>query len=614
MLRLILISLSTLLLLLVAAVILVPVLLDKEELLELASEVLYEETGATLTVDGDIGLSLFPTVGVSLADAGLTMPGSEQPDLQAHSMEIGVQFIPLLFGNVQINTIRLDGMTARIESAPKQAAVDSGKLSDEQLDAFYAARRKAIREADDAAGAELALAVPLALEVKHLVITDSRLELVDPTAHKSTVIELVRLETSGLNLDGKPIPLQLQLRVPGEPVIDVALDGNISLDQQTQVATLEAVKLIVGGVAAQPVKLQISGTIDLSRQVADLQLALELGETKGSGSLRYAGFESPQIDTSLQLNLLDPALFALAGPEAAAAASGDTPSTSGDEPLPLDAIRLIDTRADLRIDKARFDAHTVSDMRVKLRAVDGVIQITSLTGDLHGGKLDLQATFNGKHNTAKLKTAGSLTAMDIASALAAVESDPILTGTAGLNWQLHSKGRSVNELVAALSGPVKLRTEQVVLQEMSVEHMVCQAVALTNQEQLTATFPAYTKFQTLSAEIQLADGKARLRPLLAELPQIALVGTGAFDLLSQDFKASVKATLSPELEQLDRACRVSKRLTAIDWPVNCKGNVSTDPAKWCSVDTEEIIQDLAKNEGKRKLQKEANKLLKKLFK
>jgi uncharacterized protein involved in outer membrane biogenesis len=614
MLRLILISLSTLLLLLVAAVILVPVLLDKEELLELASEVLYEETGATLTVDGDIGLSLFPTVGVSLADAGLTMPGSEQPDLQAHSMEIGVQFIPLLFGNVQINTIRLDGMTARIESAPKQAAVDSGKLSDEQLDAFYAARRKAIREADDAAGAELALAVPLALEVKHLVITDSRLELVDPTAHKSTVIELVRLETSGLNLDGKPIPLQLQLRVPGEPVIDVALDGNISLDQQTQVATLEAVKLIVGGVAAQPVKLQISGTIDLSRQVADLQLALELGETKGSGSLRYAGFESPQIDTSLQLNLLDPALFALAGPEAAAAASGDTPSTSGDEPLPLDAIRLIDTRADLRIDKARFDAHTVSDMRVKLRAVDGVIQITSLTGDLHGGKLDLQATFNGKHNTAKLKTAGSLTAMDIASALAAVESDPILTGTAGLNWQLHSKGRSVNELVAALSGPVKLRTEQVVLQEMSVEHMVCQAVALTNQEQLTATFPAYTKFQTLSAEIQLADGKARLRPLLAELPQIALVGTGAFDLLSQDFKASVKATLSPELEQLDRACRVSKRLTGIDWPVNCKGNVSTDPAKWCSVDTEEIIQDLAKNEGKRKLQKEANKLLKKLFK
>jgi len=204
--------------------------------------------------------------------------------------------------------------------------------------------------------------------------------------------------------------------------------------------------------------------------------------------------------------------------------------------------------------------------------------------------------------------------MDIATALAAMESEPLLSGSANLDWNLNSKGRTVNELIAALQGPVKLRTEQVVLQDMSVEHMLCQAVALTNQEALTATFPDNTSFQTLSADVQLADGKAQLRPLRAELPQVALKGSGAFDLLSQDFKATVKASLSPELEQLDRACRVSKRLTAIDWPVNCKGNVSTDPAKWCSVDTEEILEDLAKSEGKRKLEKEAGKLLKKLFK
>ena len=612
--RLILIPLSIILVLLVVAAILVALLLDEEKVLELASAALYEETGATLTVDGESRLSLFPTIGVSLADAALTMEDSAQPDLRARSLEIGVQLRPLFSGNVEINTIRLDGMTARIESAAEQAAADSSKLSDEQLDAFYAARREAIIEAGDAAGAELILAVPLALNVKHLVVTDSHLELVDPAVRESTVIELLRLETSGLNLEGKPISLELQLRVPGEQVIDVALDGNISVDQQTQVATLAAVNLAISGVTAQPLKLQTSGSVDLSRQVADLQLALEQGEMQGEGSLRYASFESPQIDTTLQLNLLDPALLALAGPEAAAAASKDTPTTSGDEPLPLDTIRLIDTRADLTIDKARFNAHTVNNMQVKLRALDGVIQVTTLTGDLHGGKLDLQATFNGKHKTTKLNTIGSLTAMDIATALAAAESDPILTGTANLNWQLKSTGRSVNELITALSGPVKLLTEQVVLQEMSVEQMLCQAVALTNGEQLTTIFPANTKFQTLSADIQLAKGKALLRPLRADLPQIALKGTGAFDLLSQNFKATVKATLSPELKQLDHACRVSKRLTAIDWPVNCKGNVSTNPARWCSIDTEEIIQDLAKNEGRRKLEKEANKLLKKLFK
>ena len=599
--------------LLVAAAVLVPIFLDKDKVLELAATTLHEETGATLTVEGETELSIFPSIGVSMAGAGITMPGKQQPDIQARSLEIGVQLMPLFSGKVEIDTIKLDGLAARIESAEEQPTADTSKLSDEQLDAFYAARREALAKAEEDAGAADALAVPLALNVKHLIVTDSRLDMVDTATNESTLVELVRLETTGLNLDGRAIPIELELRLPGEQAIEASLDGNIRVDQQTQAISLDEVRLVVSGATPQPLKLQTSGEIDMSRQVADLKLTLELGETRGDGNLRYASFESPQVDTQLRLNLFNPALLILAGPEAATEAGGETPA-SGDEPLPLDAIRLIDTRADLSIEQAVFDAHTVSNMRVVLRAVDGVVQVSALTGDLHGGKLDLTATFNGKHNTATLNTTGGLTAMNIATALAAMESDPLVTGTANVDWQLNSKGRSVNELTAALTGPIKLRTEQVVLQDMRVQYMICQAVALTNQEALTATFPANTSFETLSADIQLADGKAKLSPLRAELAHITLNGTGAFDLLSQDFKAGVKASLSPELEQVDRACRVSKRLTAIDWPVNCKGNVSTDPAKWCGVDTQEIIQDLAKSEGKRKLEKEAGKLLDKLFK
>lgn len=600
-------------LLLVAAAVLLPLFLDKDKVLAIAADALQEKTGATLTVDGDTSLSLYPDIGVSLADAAVTLPGKQQPDFQARALEIGVQLMPLFSGNVEIDSIRLDGLSARIEPAEEPDGADSRQRSDQELDEFYAARRKAMAEAGEAAGAETVLAIPLALNIKHMTVTDSRLELIDTAADTSTVVELIRLEATGLNLEGKPVPMQLKLRLPGEQPVAADMHGSIRIEQQTQAVTLDTVELTVSGATAQPIRLLSNGTVDLTRQLADLQVNLELGDTRGEGTLRYANFESPQIDTRLQLNLFDPALLALAGPQAAADETADTDAGNGDEPLPLDAIRLIDTRADLSIERAVFDAHTVNNLQVKLRAVDGVVQVSSLTGDLHGGKLDLQATFNGQHNSASLKTNGGLTGMDIATALAAMESEPLVSGSADLDWTLNSKGRTTNELIGALQGPIKLRTEQVVLQDMSVEHMLCQAVALTNQEALSANFPASTSFQTLSADVQLANGKANLSPLRAELPQIALKGSGAFDLLSQDFKATVKASLSPELEQLDRACRVSKRLTAIDWPVNCKGNVSTDPAKWCSVDTEEILADLAKNEGKRKLEKEAGKLLKKLF-
>jgi uncharacterized protein involved in outer membrane biogenesis len=601
-------------LILIAAIVLVPLFLDEEKVLEIASTQLREQTGATLTVGGDTSLSLFPVLGVSLQQAAIAMPGEEQASISARALSIGVQMMPLLSGRVEIDSIRLDGLNASITSAPEQPAIDTGKMTDRELDAFYDERRKARKQAGDTAGAEAALSVPLALKVRELTITDARLETVDPESEDISVLEIPRLEATGLNLDQTPIPLSMELRVPGEEVISVLLEGELRVSQQQQVVQLDNLEVQVNGVMAQPVNLQTSGEVDINRQVADLKLSLHLGEAQAKGKVRYASFESPQVDAILKLNQFSPALLALAGPEAASADATETTAASGDEPLPLDAIRLIDTRARLAIEQAVFEPHVVTDVKVSLRAKEGVITVDTFTGKLHGGELDLTATFNGKHNTASLVTEGKVDALDIATALAAMESEPVFSGSASLDWKLNGRGRTPNELVAALKGPINLTTAEPALRGMSVEGMLCQAVALVNQESLTTTFPADTRFQTLGAALTLDDGKLNLKPLKAQLPQIQLTGSGSLDLLSQNFKTTFKARLSPELEQLDRACRVSKRLTAIDWPVKCKGNTADDPGKWCGVDTEQIIEDMAKNEAKRKVEKEAGKLLDKLFK
>ncbi|MEE4146467.1 MAG: AsmA family protein [Halieaceae bacterium] len=597
----------------VGLLLLLPLFLDKDKILELAAAALQEKTGATLTVAGESRLSVFPGLGVTLGDASLEMAGEEQASLQVRSLDIGLRLLPLLSGRADIDSVALDGLTVKIASGQKAPTINTAGLSDEELDALYDSRRRAAAEAGEAAGAETILALPLALNVQHLSVTDSRIEQLDTATQETTVIELTTLEATGLNLDGNPIALDVKVTLAGEKPVKLSIGGSLRVDQQNQKVILDKIDAQISGATAEPIGLQILGDVDLSRQVADLKLNLATGETRGDGALRYARFESPQIDTRLKLNLFNPALLALAGPGVAARSGDGKAAASGDEPLPLDAIRAIDTRAELAIDKAVFDAHTVSDLRTSLRIVDGVVELSSLTGILHGGKLDMRATFDGKHNTATLDTSGQLAQLDIASAWAATGAKPLLTGNASLDWTLAGKGRSRNELVAALTGPIKLTTQEVVLGEVSVEHLLCQAVALTNQEQLTASFPTSTTFTTLGADIQLAGGKAQLAPLRAGLPGITLTGRGKLDLLSRDFRATFKARLSPELENLDRACRVSKRLTAIDWPVECKGNTNGEPASWCSVDTAEIIEDLTKNEAQRKLKKEAGKLLDKLF-
>ncbi len=600
--------------LLLAGALLLPRLLDKEKILDLAAARLHEQTGMILTVAGKVELDLLPGVGVSLEEVSLTMPGEQQSRLQLDKLLIGVRLWPLLAGRAEVDTLSLDGLHTRIEQAGQADTAHAGELTDQQLDEFYEKRRRDRATADAAAGAEVLLALPLALDVRQLRLTNASFELIDADGTVQRVIELPGLEVSGLNLAARPLAVQATALVPGERPLELALDGSVRIDQDRQWLGLDRLELIVNGAGTGELRLQASGEVHINRQIADLKLNLTSGDTRGDGDLRYARFESPQIDTRLAFNHLDPALLALAGPEAASATtSTERDEASGDEPLPLASIRRIDTRAELTVTQAVVGAHTIEGMELKLRALDGVIDIETLTGELHGGRLELQAVFDGAHNRATLDTTGSLAGLDIARALAAMNADPRLTGTANLEWQLTSRGRTANELVAALQGPVKLTTGQVVLQELGVEHLLCQAVALTNKEVLTASFPDSSSFRKLSADVQVADGKARLRPLHAELTQIAIEGTGDFDLLRRDFDTRFTAKLAPGLEQLDPACRLSKRLLDIEWPVDCKGNTAGDPADWCRVDTEAVLEDLATNEVLRKFKKKAGKWMDKLF-
>ena len=583
-----------LLLLLPLAVVLIPLLADKEAILDIATSALYKQTGATLTVAGDTELTLLPTLGISLSDVAVVLDGQDHRDLRARSVKMGVQLLPLLKGNIEIDTVSLEGLIVRSE--PHTEGVDSGT-----------------RQTDIAADGLAALAVPLSLKVKRLLIIDARWEEIDSTGTVSTLLVLVKLQARNLNLEQSPIPIELQLRRPGEQPMALSLNGDLRINQQSQQINLDEIVMEISGATAMPLQVQTNGTIDVSRKVADLQLTFESGETRGTGRLHYADAESPRIDAVLQLNFLDKALLALAGSKAATAAGEASTSTGWDEALPLDALRLIDTQAVLDIQSARFGDHTVNNLHVNLRALNGLIEVSDLTGNLYGGKVTATATLDARGDAATFKTEGSLHQLDIAAALAATKSARMLSGDATMNWQLDSRGRSTNELIAALNGPIKLTTEKVVLRGTSIEKSLCKAVALTNNESLTANFPANTRFETLFASIQVANGKAILNPLRVELPGIALTGSGSYDLVKRDFVAAFKGRLSDKLERLDRACRVSKRLTAIDWPVNCAGSVGTEPASWCRVDTAKIVQDLTINKGLDKFEKKAGKLFNKLF-
>src|SRR5262245_182933 len=69
------------------------------------------QTGRTLTIDGKIALTFFPKIGLSIRKASLSEPNS--PAIFAHvdQAHIGVELIPLLSKHVDVDRVRLMGLT-----------------------------------------------------------------------------------------------------------------------------------------------------------------------------------------------------------------------------------------------------------------------------------------------------------------------------------------------------------------------------------------------------------------------------------------------------------------------------------------------------------------------
>ena len=195
------------------AALLIPLLLDEQKLLEVASTIVEEETGAILQVEGEINLSLFPRISLDLNDTSITMPDEQEANIRARFLGIGLELLPLLSGRVEAGEMAIDGLVMTLKQAPEQPALDTSKLTDEQLDEYYANRRQEIQSAGEAAG-EMAVAVkPPVFNVKHMLITDSVVEILTVETGERSRLEIINLQATDVNLDDRSMPLTMKVRL-----------------------------------------------------------------------------------------------------------------------------------------------------------------------------------------------------------------------------------------------------------------------------------------------------------------------------------------------------------------------------------------------------------------
>ena len=197
------------LVLIIAAVIIIPQFVDINKYKPVIEQKVAEATGRSFTLGDEMDLSVFPWVGVKLTDLHLGNPdGYKQKDMvSVQNFEVRLKVMPLLSKKIEIKTFVLDGPVIYLEK------LKSGKANWEGLGKTRSKKTdKKIKEPSSTKGLPIE-----GLEVGKFSITNGQMIYVDQGANVKKQISDLNLTLDNISLEN-PVGISFAAMIDGKPV------------------------------------------------------------------------------------------------------------------------------------------------------------------------------------------------------------------------------------------------------------------------------------------------------------------------------------------------------------------------------------------------------------
>lgn len=623
----------------VLAMLLLPMFIDEQALIEMAQEQVRASTGGELMIEGDTELSLFPRFGLRLEETSLDLPPKSEFDQQINAsikeLDVGLSLLPLLGGNVDVGTIVISGVRADITEP--QALPPAPEPQPIMSDREWEKRGKLIRENKAKERqrqlAEDATVAGIAIIAEAVRIEDITLILRTRDGKLSNEIKVDALTLSNVNTANEPMGLAGTLAVLGDgsaPPLSITLDGGIRVASDFSKIQLENLGTEVTGALTQPVLSTLSGEFLMKPAKADFKLEASLPGGDVSGQLVWSALESPEIKLNVSTARLDvDQIQPASAPAAAAGDSADAspPSSAPDSseaqqpsvpaPLPVGPLRDLDLELRVNANQLIAGGQSITDAQVLLRVLDGVADIEYIRGVLHEGQLDTRIALNARRPTVEAAIEGGLKGVNMDLLLASLGNQDAASGRIEMDWDLTTEGATSEDLMAALDGDVSAGGRDLVIEKVSIQALVCTAVAAVNKIPPITGLPSNTPITDLSLAIDFDDGAGDIEKLRFATPGVEMKGSGDVDLQSLDFGFRLEGQVNNDIMQVSPLCVIDQRYSGVDWPLDCRGNLASGSGADCKLDVAMIAQQIIENEAKQQIQdaveEKAGSFIKKIF-
>ncbi|WP_095190074.1 AsmA family protein [Pseudomonas sp. Irchel 3E19] len=309
-----------LLLIIVAAGFALTHLFDPNDYKDEIRQIARDKAHIELTLNGDIGWSLFPWLGLELHEASVaTLIKPAEPFADLQMLGLSVRVLPLLRREVQMSDVRVEGLNLRLNRDKNGHGnwEDIGKLPTPATPA--GSPPPASEPAAEATAQAEKPPQPIRLDIDSLTVNNARVQYNDEQTGKQLSAESIQLSTGAVH-DSTNIPLKATAFLStNQPVLRVRteLNGELRIERALQRYKFEDLKLS-GELTGDPLQgksmtfsAQGQMLLDKAANVAEWTgIKISANQLRALGELKANDLDkTPQISGGISIAQFDLAKF-----------------------------------------------------------------------------------------------------------------------------------------------------------------------------------------------------------------------------------------------------------------------------------------------------------------
>lgn len=581
--------LAALVLLIVAAVIVLPMVIDPNDYKDEIVQAVREETGRELAIREPLDLSVFPWLGIAAGGVSLSnAPGfGDEPFASLGALQLKVKLLPLLSGQVQVDTVVLRDLSLNLAKNAK------GTTNWDDL-----ARKPAEEKPAEPAKADGGPG--LTVDVQGVEVVNARVVWDDRQAKARYELKNVNLSAGALSA-GSTAPLAMGFVLAmGEqgPVVTVDLNGTVTVRDDLLGYAMPDLGLAVkaeGGDLPQTFALDLKSKLEAdlaAEKIALSGLVAKLDDSTLTGNVMVGSFAGPAVQLRLELDQIDLDRYLPPPAEGEQAAAAAKPAKASDDPLA--ALRTLELDGQVNVGKLKVKNLDITDVKVTVRSKNGVLRVDPLQALLYDGKLSARAELDARQKTPRLAVSNNLAGVQAGPLLKDLMGEERLTGTGEVSSDLRMAGMSDAEIRRSLNGTARFAFRDGAVKGINVAQLIRQAQAKLSGGSVPNE-PEQTDFTELSGSARITNGVVDNQDLSAKSPLLRIAGKGQVNLPGE----SVDYLLTTELVKSLQGQGGAQDLAGLPIPVRIKGKL-TEPGY--SVDLQSVMQSKVKQEAQKKIE------------